>query len=268
VQERFFYDIECMKSLLWKLERPEGVSYVFGTMHTRDERAFVNLSKVYSALEATDLFAAEFDLDGADPERMISLMQLPPDQSLSALYGQRRFNSIYSRLRHYVGLDLKAMQQLIPFAIISMIDQQMLGTERQDPLDIHLWSIAREQQKKLAGLETTEEHYGVLEQMPMSLQLSQLASIAAHVPAYRRRMRRLTDLYVAGDIRQLYMNSKKGAGELRRPLLYDRNQLMSRRLEQFSREQTVFAAVGAAHLYGERGMLRLLKHAGFRISPV
>lgn len=268
MQERFFYDIGCMKSLLWKLERPEGVSYVFGTMHTRDERAFVNLSKVYEAIKATDLFAVEFDLDDADPARMISLMQLPPDQSLCSLYGQRKFNAIHRRLQHYVGLDLKAMQKLIPFAIISMIDQQMLGAEREDPLDIHLWSVAREQQKKLAGLETTEEHFGVLERMPMSLQLSQLASIAAHVPAYRRRMRRLTDLYVSGDIRQLYMNSKKGAGVLRRPLLYDRNQLMSRRLVQFSREQTVFAAVGAAHLYGERGMLRLLKGAGFRLSPV
>jgi uncharacterized protein YbaP (TraB family) len=257
-----------MQTLLWRLERNRRETYLFGTMHTRDERAFGSLGRVYRALEATELFAAEFALNQDSDQRLQELLLLPAHQPLSRWYGQRKFDEMSKTIKKHLGLDLHNLQHLTPFAIISIIDSTLMGSERAEPLDIHLWNYARARDKQLAGLETTEEHYSVLEQMPLAYQLRQLTAMAAHLTAYRRKMQSLSRLYADQNIRQLYLHSSKGAGHMRRTLLHNRNRVMAARFEALSLQHSVFAAIGAAHLPGEQGLLRLLKHRGFKVSPM
>ena len=48
--------------------------------------------------------------------------------------------------------------------------------------------------------------------------------------------------------------------------------LVSRRLKskfaQYSKDESVFYAVGGAHLGGEQGVIKLLKKAGYTVTPV
>ena len=55
---------------------------------------------------------------------------------------------------------------------------------------------------------------------------------------------------------------------MRRVLIFARNARMAERFDELAREQALFAAVGAAHLPGGKGMLRLLKHRGWRVRAV
>ena len=43
---------------------------------------------------------------------------------------------------------------------------------------------------------------------------------------------------------------------------------MTKRFAKIARSQTLFCAVGAGHLAGQKGMLRLLKKKGFNVRPV
>jgi len=75
-------------------------------------------------------------------------------------------------------------------------------------------------------------------------------------------------LYQQAELNKLYQKKKKHLGNLRKLLLYDRNLVMAQRLEiQFLKEKT-FVTIGAAHLSGEKGVLRLIKLQGFTIRPV
>jgi uncharacterized protein YbaP (TraB family) len=55
---------------------------------------------------------------------------------------------------------------------------------------------------------------------------------------------------------------------MRSALIYRRNQHMARAFADIAREKPLFCAVGAGHLPGGKGMLRLLKQRGFRIEPI
>jgi uncharacterized protein YbaP (TraB family) len=78
----------------------------------------------------------------------------------------------------------------------------------------------------------------------------------------------MTTLYLEGDIQKLYKATKKGSGKLRKILLFNRNKIMANRIDQFAKEETFFAAIGAGHLGGEKGVLRLLKLKGWKVKPV
>jgi uncharacterized protein YbaP (TraB family) len=48
----------------------------------------------------------------------------------------------------------------------------------------------------------------------------------------------------------------------------DRNLVMVERVLLLMRERPTFAAVGYAHLPGEKGILRLLEGRGFTVTPL
>ena len=43
---------------------------------------------------------------------------------------------------------------------------------------------------------------------------------------------------------------------------------MAKRIGLMAKEQSIFAAIGASHLGGQKGVLRLLKKEGFKVRPV
>ena len=79
----------------------------------------------------------------------------------------------------------------------------------------------------------------------------------------------MTELYEQSDILKLYKVTRKQAKGMRKILLFNRNDLMAKRIAQFASEQSLFASIGAGHLAGEKGVLRLLKKKhGFKVKPV
>ena len=55
---------------------------------------------------------------------------------------------------------------------------------------------------------------------------------------------------------------------MRRILLYKRNYIITDSISKHAQGSSVFCAVGAGHLHGYKGILRLLKHKGFKVKPV
>jgi uncharacterized protein YbaP (TraB family) len=43
---------------------------------------------------------------------------------------------------------------------------------------------------------------------------------------------------------------------------------MANRIAEFTNQHTIFAAIGAGHLGGKKGVLRLLKKKGFTVKPI
>ncbi|HEY0355647.1 MAG TPA: TraB/GumN family protein, partial [Flavisolibacter sp.] len=51
-------------------------------------------------------------------------------------------------------------------------------------------------------------------------------------------------------------------------LLYDRNADWAKKLEELMKNNALVIAVGAGHLPGEKGVINLLRKAGYKVEPV
>jgi hypothetical protein len=135
-------------------------------------------------------------------------------------------------------------------------------------LDETLWNHAKSQGKTTTGVETFADQLETLRNIPFEQHLKGLTWLLKNYNRHKTRMHKMMERYAAGEIQALYQAAKKDAKGMRKTLLYRRNKLMAKRFVEIARTQSLFCAVGAGHLAGGKGMLRLLKKEGFKVSPV
>ena len=257
-------------SLLWKLSLPasEGVSYLFGTMHIRDKRAFAGLGKVYSCIDACPVFALELDLGEEPGWGGYDFLRFPGQSSLHDFLNPRAYSRLRKSLLKAFRIDIALFSGYSPFAIVDIITAQVMSEDHPLFLDAHLWQYAEMQGKKNMGIETLEEQTGLLLRMPLEVQVKMLREIGRDTAGFRATLHRMAAVYQEGDLKNLYRLSRKSSGALRKEMLFDRNEVMARRIADLLSKENLFCAIGAGHLWGGKGVLRLLKRRGIRVVPV
>jgi hypothetical protein len=75
--------------------------------------------------------------------------------------------------------------------------------------------------------------------------------------------------YTAAELDKLHDFSKQGQTARQISLiLYNRNDIMAKRIDSLGKIRSTFCAVGAAHLPGDSGLISLLRMKGFTVEPV
>lgn len=260
-------------SLLWELSQPDlpsDPSFLFGTMHVKDQRAYQFLPVVQSYLQRCSAFALEYDLNEA------ALLQagrpqaylLPAHRAWRNSIPEKKYRKIRQLFLKAVQLDIDGWQHLQPLILSNLILEKMLSDDYPLALDHHLWALASQLDKQLLGIETFRFQMDLLSSIPLEDQLGNLLELARHISKHRRQIDKMADLYARADLRQLHKQVARSTGRQRRLLLYNRNQTMARKIHEFGLEQATFSAIGAGHLSGKFGVLRLLKLQGWKLRPV
>lgn len=257
-------------TLLWEIRGGQLKSpcYVFGTMHVQDERAFEGIEFVEECLAGCSSFAAEYDLDMDDMAAFQRATSLPEGESLTTLLSSSTYKKLARVLKREAGYDLAQFDNQKPIMLVNVLTTSQFSADRSVSLDTHLYQFAKQNEMQLLGLETFESQLKILADMPMRDQLVQLKEMASNFNRFKRNLRKTAALYVEGDIMKILKKVKKTAGSMRDALLYDRNIIMADRIEELGSQSSLFAAIGAGHLGGKKGVLRLLKQKGCEIIPV
>lgn len=256
--------------MLWRIDHKKlpANSYLFGTMHVHDQRAFKLMTQVYPKIDECAAFAVEFNVDEMAMNLDPNAMKLPANSSLDNLMKPKVYKKLKKIFRKTVGLNLDHFKDTKPLIVANLINEQILSKDMPTSLDMHLWNYAKQQDKITLGIETYQEQIDILKNIPLDYQLKALVGMGKNFKKHRKSLLKMTEQYERADIRQLYKSGLKSIGEIKKLLLFDRNLLMAERFSLFIQEQSLFAAVGAGHLAGKKGMLRLLKQKGFKVKPV
>ncbi len=258
------------QTFLWEIKhaKNDAPSYLFGTMHVRDERAFGALSIVEEKIEECAAFAAEFNFEDADAVQMNGQMQLPENQSLKDLFKAKKYKRIATFLEKHIGADIALFEQQKPFFIYQLITEALFQKDMPFALDRHLYEHAKAQGKHLTGVETFAEQMEIMEKISLEQQAKILYQTIKDFKNYRKQLKKLTKLYQEAKLQQLNKSARKGMGSLRKLLIDDRNYIMADRIAEMTARQSIFIAIGAGHLGGKTGVLRLLKLKNMKLKPI
>lgn len=258
------------QSLLWSLHREDfpGKSYLFGTMHVCDSKAFGLTEQVEAVLRNCEALATEYDLDTSETLDVDWLANLSIGNTVREVLPEKTWQKLRGMLRKTLGIQLDAFQNTHPFVLVNTISALILSKDMPLSLDEYLWETAKISGKQTIGIETLEEQLAVVKQIPIEAHVKNLVQIAVNFPRYRHQTLKMAEWYASGNLVQLHRASVKGQGNLKRLLLYDRNVVMASRLETLAASQSTLFAVGAGHLTGKYGILRLIKSKGLKINSV
>ncbi len=220
-------------SLLWRLSPREGgpVSYLFGTMHVRDLRAFEWLEAAQLHLAQCAVFATEFDFSDSDAAAVNMVLQLPEGQHLNQLIKPGAWKNLDRYCRKKLGMPGESMRYLHPMTATMALTNALMADESALSLDETLWEHARELGIPTTGVETFDEQLETLKQIPFEQHVKSLTWLLKNYTRQRRRLKKMLLWYQQGDIQRLYKAAKKDAKGMRKVLLFDRNILTAARIQ-------------------------------------
>ena len=152
--------------------------------------------------------------------------------------------------------------------MINAISEIILSQDMPESLDATLFRFAKEQDKTIDGIETHEEQVSIIQKISLDTQRQALVKTATNLRKYRKTIVKMKHLYETYETNRLHQASKKGIGGMRKVLLYDRNIKMATRIHEKAKANSLFSAVGAGHLFGKKGVLKLLKSQGATVKPI
>ncbi|MCB0769750.1 MAG: TraB/GumN family protein [Flavobacteriales bacterium] len=261
-------------SLLWRIDPGSGgpSSYLYGTVHSKDDRAFQFGDSVMPALTRCPLVVGELDLDqGAAALSLMSGMMMPEGKNLEDLYKKKQWKVVDKALVTELGPMAPMMYRMKPFFVMAMFMEQALQGDRPQVLDEFLMTTARENGQRTAGLETMQEQMGAVDAMGLQEQAGYLLEYV-ETNGQAEEMESLMNAYAAQDLDAL-MRSMEATGGMsekaERALLAERNVRMIHRMDSLIREEgSVFFLVGAAHLPASNGLIQGLRAKGYTVEAV
>jgi len=258
------------ESLLYAIQAPESsrTHYILGTMHVSSEEAYTPVSAAKHYMEMCKIYIGEMDLNDPDLDHIGTYFMNPDSLDLEDMIGSKKYKKYRKVIKKSFQVELDNIAHYRPMVIANMISESILTKKYDLALDHFLWEYAQAMEMDMRGLESAQDQFEIMEAIPMDVQLKSLKSCVKNVSVFRKKVTKTTELYGKGKLTKLYKVSKKSMGVLRKLMIYDRNKKMTKRLVKMLDEGATFTAVGAAHLAGSKGMLRLLKKAGYKVRPL
>jgi hypothetical protein len=160
-------------------------------------------------------------------------------------------------------------EKIKPFFITAMIQQAKSGLAGMEPVDIHLFNYAKKVKKQCIGLETIDEQLSAIDEMSIEEQVKSLLETINN-DSINKELSKILDYYLKQDLLKLkaLIDDEEMSLELKESLLDNRNYRIANRVSETAKTNSIFAAVGAAHLIGDKGILNYLKKKGFDVFPV
>jgi uncharacterized protein len=265
------------RGLLWRVSRDGAApSYVFGTIHVPDPRVLELPEPVSRALERSRHFYTETYLGPRENARFFEAAQFEDGRRLEPLIGARAYAGVVAQLRERNVPD-DVIARIKPWAALANLTV-LPDDYESTSLDQKLAALARRRGMRVLGLEGIEEQIAVFERIPLDTQVALLKHALDHrdelaamiEPTIQAWMRRdLAGLQsVSGRIEARYPEMAAHYRILFRDIVQNRTIVMAHRLFVPLREGRAFVAVGANHLYGDRGLLALIEEQGYRVRRV
>jgi uncharacterized protein len=258
--------------LLWKLERKgQKPSYLFGTIHVSDPRITNLPAPVRKVFDGARSFTMELVLDDAGLAQLTETMHFNDGRTLPDMIGTVRYAEVERALRE-LGLPLTDLNRKKPWVVV-----MLLSMPRQTgiALDLQLSLDAMLQRKPVHGLETMQEQLAVFNDLPMNDQIELVDNALRTHHEVDTQIEAMLQAYLARDLAGIMTIADSVGLEDRRlqqtiveRLMSRRNVRMLERMRPRLAEGNAFIAVGVAHLSGDNGLLPLLEHAGWRVTPI
>lgn len=260
------------EGVFWKISGNDlrSSSYLFGTIHLMCENDFQISDQVSKRLGLAEALVMELDLD--DPALYGSMMENmynEDGQKITDFLSETEYVKIREFLKERTGMDMDQMQRMRPMVLMSLIYPNLLECETM-AFESELMQLAKENDISVHGLESVDEQLGFFDQIPLKEQYRSFFNYTENLEKGKEEFRKLLSSYQEEDIAQLLelVSESPEYKDYKNILVDQRNENWIKTMGTLMQQGTMFFAVGAGHLAGENGLIRLLKKEGYYLERV
>ena len=261
-------------SLLWEVSGNglDSSSYIFGTFHLLC-RADIHFSgQLKQAVKNSKEIYLELDMD--DPSVIlggITLMNMKGDKKLEDLYKPEEYKRLKDFFQDSLHTRLSMLGNMKAAFLESLLYPTMTPCKTISGVEEELMVLAKNDKKEIQGLETMEFQASVFDSIPYEEQAKELLKTIDSLNSYKLEFDTMINVYKSQQLKKiedLFNKSEFGMEDNQDLLLNNRNANWVKQLKDIMKKERVFVAVGAGHLVGEKGLIALLRKAGYTVRPL
>ena len=268
------------------LEKP---SYIIGTHHLANVGFVEKINGVKEALTETDQVYGELKWDALTNPDTLQIMQqkmtLPEGKTLKDILTADQYKRLDAFMTAKLGAGMSnpmvasQMAKLTPMALVTQFQVLLYMMNHMgefDPtstFDQYFQAQAEKNNLPCGGLETVSFQAEVLYGTPMERQVENLMCLVDNQEFTSQMMEEMSKAFYAQDLDALKkaMDVKLGTScdstpEEEAALIDNRNADWLTKMPAIMQAKPTFFAVGAGHLPGEKGLLQLLRNAGYTVE--
>ncbi len=286
--------------LFYKVTGPNGQQmWLLGTIHVGDFRTDYLPQEIYSALEGSAALAVEFDIQAfeealttdANLINQVAAMYIASDGKVPSTVLSQEDCETARTLMNLGGNYVAGMEMMKPFVwsqgIEDFLLQQSYSVSSVYGVDNRLLTYAKDKNIAVRDIESGMEQLTMLSGFSTEIQTMMLESIlTAPAGAYAEQTILLYNAWCEGDMELLteMVNASDTEGmtpeeiekysaaldAYNKAMSTDRNEkMLSKAKEYLESGETVFFAVGLAHLLDQNnGLVKTLQEAGYTVELV
>jgi len=292
-QRRFFpipVIVVCMVFLLlpickatadtsvWKVSKGDSRIYLGGTLHILSKSNYPLPAEFDKAYDASDLVVFETDIAAlSNPDTMQQMNKKMVFADGSTIHDHLSPKTISAIEAHLVlrGISLNQFETLKPSMLsvtLTLIELQILGIDAQG-VDAYYSQKAVADNKEQLKLETVEEQFNFIVNMGADDPDKMLEYTLLDIANLETTMDKLVNAWREGNPEglndQLVEVLATDYPTIYRDLVVNRNtNWLPQLVQYFESDEIEFVMVGAAHLVGEFGLLKLLEADGYTIEQL
>jgi uncharacterized protein YbaP (TraB family) len=261
-------------SLLWEIKGPEVKhgSYLFGTMHLIEKEYFLFPKSLEKRVQKAEVLVME--LPGMPSQfDALKLLKLK-EGSFFDFFTTEQSDSIFVWAKEALKLSEEAFRKTIspmkPFVAIQLATQmQFIG--KTASYELKFEEIAMESKVEIKGLETLEEQLSFFDNLTKEQQAEMVMEGIREMQKSIEFSKKVQQVYARQNVDSLYNMLHENGGVLHseeKIFIDDRNKKWIPQIRESLASKRTFIAVGAGHLGGPNGLIRLLEKEGYTLSPV
>lgn len=262
------------KNFLWEVSSGKGKVYLLGSVHVARESTYPLDPAINKAFESSSVLAVEMDPTAVDPIKYAQKLMLSDTLTLKGILSTPTY-AYLKGIFDKQGMPEIAWSKLKPWAAAMTAMQIALQTDGFDPslgIDIHFINKAKGK-KKIVEVESMEFQTRLFDELGENAD-SLVSFLVKDLEMGSGMLDTLLLAWKNGDDQALEkyffdeINDSPQNLEINKKLIDDRNINMMKKVESYlSSGETHFVIVGAGHLVGDSGIIKLLaKNPNFKIK--
>lgn len=263
------------KGFFYLVESGNSKVYLFGSIHIAKSTAYPLDTIVESSFEACKNIVFEINLQNLDPFKLLEYGTFNDTNTLEKVIPQKYFKIVDSLFRKY-GMPKLFYNKMQPwFAILLLINLELVSGVEDFTEGIDMYFIKKiDKNKNVLELESLTEQINVFKILYELSPEYFFEFFLNQMGQNRSSFDKTYDAWLKGDeeatLNEFSSMSEDSTLKKFQFILNDqRNHKMASKIADYiANGGTYFIVVGAAHLLGENGIVKILERKGFKVNKI
>jgi uncharacterized protein YbaP (TraB family) len=265
------------KTFMWRVQSTTATAYLLGSVHMMKPEMYPLDQRIEQAFSRSDTLVVEVDVTadtGATQQAFLREAMYRDNDIILNHISKSTFEMLRKKFLEF-GVPVENMLSFRPWSLgitLQVLMLQKLGYNPEYGIDLHFLKSAKGS-KQIVELESADFQIKLLTSLDEMDQEFFLIDTIRNSDILKSLMRDLMSAWARGDeaaVREIMFQSLKDEPRLAsfyEKFIFERNRTMSDRIAAMLQTKgTYFVVIGAGHLVGDKGVVRLLERKGYSLG--